>query len=47
MLQQADAGILFNPPASVVDEFPQFPVAKNYQDFKIAFEKARKNLESS
>jgi phosphoserine/homoserine phosphotransferase len=47
MLQQADAGILFCPPSNVIDEFPQFPVTKNYQDFKIAFEKARKNLESS
>jgi phosphoserine/homoserine phosphotransferase len=47
MLQQADAGILFCPPSKVIDEFPQFPVTKNYQDFKIAFEKARKNLESS
>ena len=46
MLQQADAGILFNPPVSVVDEFPQFPVARSYKDFKIAFEKARQNIES-
>ena len=46
MLQQADAGILFNPPASVVDEFPQFPVARNYINFKITFEKARQKLES-
>jgi len=46
MLQQADAGILFNPPASVVDEFPQFPVARSYKDFKIAFEKAKQNIES-
>ena len=46
MLQQADAGILFNPPASVVDEFPQFPVARNYKNFKITFEKARQKLES-
>ena len=46
MLQQADAGILFNPPASVVDEFPQFPVARSYKNFKITFEKARQKLES-
>ena len=45
MLQQADAGILFNPPASVVDEFPQFPVARSYKNFKITFEKARQKLE--
>ena len=41
MLQQADAGILFNPPTSVIDEFPQFPVTKDYKDFKITFEKAK------
>ena len=46
MLQQADAGLLFNPPASVVDEFPQFPVARSYKNFKITFEKARQKLES-
>ena len=46
MLQQADAGILFNPPANVVDEFPQYPVARSYKDFKIAFEKARQNIGS-
>ena len=46
MLQQADAGILFNPPASVVDEFPKFPVAKDYKDFKITFEKTKQKLES-
>ena len=46
MLKQADAGILFNPPASVVDEFPQYPVARSYKEFKIAFEKARQNIES-
>tara|TARA_B100001057_G_scaffold499869_1_gene612219 strand:+ start:2377 stop:2991 length:615 start_codon:yes stop_codon:yes gene_type:complete len=46
MLQQADAGILFNPPASVVDKFPQYPVARSYKEFKIAFEKARQNIES-
>ena len=46
MLQQADAGILFNPPTSVVDEFPQFPVARSYKNFKITFEKARQKLES-
>ena len=46
MLQQADAGILFNPPTSVIDEFPQFPVAKDYKDFKITFEKTKQKLES-
>ena len=46
MLQQADAGILFCPPAKVIEEFPQFPVAQNYKEFKIIFEKTKKQLES-
>ncbi|RMH03367.1 MAG: bifunctional phosphoserine phosphatase/homoserine phosphotransferase ThrH [Nitrospirae bacterium] len=34
MLQAADAGILFKPPASIVEEFPQFPVARTYLELK-------------
>jgi len=34
MLQEADAGVLFCPPENVVKEFPQFPVSKNYEEFK-------------
>jgi phosphoserine / homoserine phosphotransferase len=34
MLQQADGGILFCPPENVIKDFPQFPVAKNYAEFK-------------
>ncbi len=30
MLAEADAGILFRPPANVVAEFPQFPVVTDY-----------------
>lgn len=37
MLGEADRGILFRPPQNVVDEFPQFPVVYNYQDFRQAF----------
>ena len=47
MLQQADAGILFCPPERVVQEFPQFPVARNYDEFRVAFTKAKKDLESN
>lgn len=32
MLAAADHGILFNPPATVAAEFPQFPVARSYAD---------------
>jgi phosphoserine / homoserine phosphotransferase len=44
MLQEADAGILFCPPENVVSEFPQFPVTKNYEEFKKAFIKIRESL---
>ena len=47
MLQQADAGILFCPPERVVQEFPQFPVARNYDEFRMEFTKAKRDLESS
>ncbi len=30
MLAEADAGILFRPPQNVIDEFPQFPVVRDY-----------------
>ncbi len=34
MLQTADAGILFNPPENVIEEFPQFPVTTDYDALK-------------
>lgn len=37
MLGQAEAGILFCPPDNVVAEFPQFPVARNYQELRQEF----------
>ncbi len=37
MLTQAEAGILFRPPPNVIDEFPQFPVATNYDELRAAF----------
>lgn len=46
MLQQADAGILFCPPEKVIQEFPQFPVTRNYNEFQMAFIRAKKALES-
>ena len=30
MLKSADKGVLFNPPANIVSEFPHFKVTKNY-----------------
>lgn len=34
MLQEADAGVFFCPPESIVQEYPQFPVAKTYSEFQ-------------
>ncbi len=44
MLQSADRGILFCPPASVLKEFPQFPVAKDHRELKQLFEEAKQAL---
>ncbi|MEM1441558.1 MAG: bifunctional phosphoserine phosphatase/homoserine phosphotransferase ThrH [Verrucomicrobiota bacterium] len=44
MLGEADRGILFCPPQNVIDEFPQFPVATNYEELKAEFLKARDEL---
>jgi phosphoserine/homoserine phosphotransferase len=34
MLIEADNGILFRPPENVAEEFPQFPVVKDYSELK-------------
>lgn len=40
MLAEADAGILFNAPARVVAEFPQFPAVTGYEQLRNAFRAA-------
>ncbi len=40
MLAEADAGILFCPPDNIVKEFPQFPIARTYDELKREFVKA-------
>ena len=40
MLSEADAGILFRPPANVIAEFGQFPVVTDYDQLRLAFTKA-------
>ncbi|MGH0029084.1 MAG: bifunctional phosphoserine phosphatase/homoserine phosphotransferase ThrH [Myxococcota bacterium] len=42
MLGEADAGILFRPPDNVVEEFPQFPVTRSYEELRAAFEEGAK-----
>jgi phosphoserine/homoserine phosphotransferase len=44
MLKQAEAGILFRAPDNVIQEFPQFPVTKTYEEFKQIFIETAKNL---
>jgi phosphoserine/homoserine phosphotransferase len=34
MLQQADKAFLFRPPQNVIDDYPEFPVAMNYDEMK-------------
>ena len=34
MLKQADEGILFDPSKNVINEYPEFSVSNNYDDFK-------------
>ena len=36
MLGAADAGILYRPPQNVIDEFPQFPVTRSYDELRTA-----------
>ena len=36
MLTEADAGILFRPPDNVIDDFPQFPVTRTYEELRSA-----------
>ncbi|MFO1464373.1 MAG: bifunctional phosphoserine phosphatase/homoserine phosphotransferase ThrH [bacterium] len=40
MLEAADVGILFCPPEKIVKEYPNFPVTKNYDELKAAFQAA-------
>ncbi len=45
MLGAADAGILFRPPDNVVREFPQYPVTRDYDALRRAFDDAAAQLE--
>jgi phosphoserine/homoserine phosphotransferase len=44
MLAEADAGILFRPPERVAAEFPEFPVAHDYDALRREFERAAERL---
>ena len=47
MLGEAEQGILFRPPQNVIDEFPQFPVVKNYLELRAEIDSAITKLEVS
>ncbi len=38
MLKKADVGILYCPPQNVIDDFPELPVARNYEELKALIE---------
>ena len=44
MLGQAEAGILFSPPDNVVTEFPQYPVARDYDALRAEFTRAAERV---
>jgi phosphoserine / homoserine phosphotransferase len=44
MLSEAHAGILFKPPQNVINDFPQFPVTKNYAELQDALLKTSSKL---
>jgi phosphoserine/homoserine phosphotransferase len=44
MLSEAHAGILFKPPQNVIDEFPQFPVVRDYPGLTAAIDAAAKRI---
>jgi len=39
MLKQADVGVLFRPPQNVIDDYPEFTVANDYETLKEILEK--------
>jgi phosphoserine/homoserine phosphotransferase len=44
MLSEADAGILFRPPPNVVEQFPQFPVVRDFAALRAALDEAGARL---
>ena len=40
MLAEAHAGILFRPPQNVIDEFPQYPVVRDYDALRARIDEA-------
>ena len=47
MLAAAHAGFFIHPPESIVKQFPQFPVTRNYSDLRLAIDDAAKRLRNA
>jgi phosphoserine / homoserine phosphotransferase len=47
MLGAADAGFLIHPPQNVIDQFPQFPVSRNFAQLKAAIDDAAQRLSAA
>jgi phosphoserine / homoserine phosphotransferase len=44
MLSEAHAGILFRPPQNVIEEFPQFPVVRDYPGLREKIDEASRRI---
>lgn len=44
MLMAADAGFFIHPPESIVEQFPQFPVTRGYDELRAAIDAAARRL---
>ena len=44
MLSEADYGVFFRPPDNVIEDYPDFAVARDYQELQAAFSQARQDL---
>ena len=47
MLGEAHAGILFRPPQNVIDEFPQYPVVRDYRGLAAEIDAAARRISSA
>ena len=44
MLSEADYGVFFRPPDNVIEDYPDFAVARDYQELQAAFSQAQQDL---
>jgi phosphoserine/homoserine phosphotransferase len=46
MLLAADAGFFIHPPESIVEQFPQFPVSRNYAELRALIDEASSRIDA-